>query len=312
MNMQYFRFLIGFLIVIITYSCQTENNIPAFDDITVAYRNDLPLCENISVDFSEDISNCCTFSFGITFSGSKAPKVLINGDEFTDFGLSSQGVVLFEINICNDDETILEIIGSDANGEEVVCQNFYLTCNTCCAATRLFRFTATNNSDTGICTYRVRAENDSDCSYDIDINGQNTADLLPGEQELLAVTHMINDPVSTISLIDQADDSICKTDAFECGPCCDFGGRISARVLPPDLSVEGCCVYRIRVNNMSECNYELHQDGVFLGDIAAGNGNIDIISVEVCGFGTSNIDIVSPTAGTNLVCLSFELDAVCE
>jgi len=298
------------------YSCEKNSETLTSlnpDTFEVEQRMMLPDCESISVEVSMKDPDCCYFSINIWFEGSNPPEIRLNGNVFTDFPPALPGYLGFNLEVCSE-SAFLEVIGLDEKGEEAVCWSKELICRTCCSSTSLQVISASNNSNTGCCRYRVRAENNSLCEFNPVVGGAYHQTLFPGDVRAINVTNCVNQDPVDVYLVD-SHEAACKVLTLDCTACCDLGGTVGIRVSHnADASPEnpGCCIWKVTIRNPSDCNLDLHLNGEFNQSIPSGFN--DTVEVEVCGFGFSTLSVVNTTGlfpPVDVQCLSVELENVC-
>jgi len=311
--MKKLSFLFSICILFTIYSCQKElDESPPklYADIEVESRSGLPRCKGISVLETQIDGDCCTFYYLIRYEGKRPPLFELNGERFSEFTQAGSNQVHVEIEHCNSDTLVFEILGSNSKGQKVVCKTYKLVCNICCIQTSLQVQTISNDFNENCCEFQVLAINNSRCDYSPVVNGAYHQTLFPDDLRNIRIENCANQEPAEIYLVDKGG-NVCNMQNLDCGTCCDLGGKIDVWIEPREPSdKDGCCRYSVSYKNYSLCSFLVKFNGEVVNEIppAAESGTI----VEVCGSGGSLVEIVSLTAGSELACMSFELNALCD
>jgi len=329
--MKSISFALSLFFIIAIYSCQKnldEQTIPSSMELEADSRHatsineitGLPKCGDIELAVAENETynedGCCEYSFIVFHSGKRDPLVRINGVYIWDYTVHPTNPLIepdklsYIFAICDPGPVLIEIIGEDSYGNHVVCESYTLNCDNCCVRSSMRVSQASNNSNTECCRYQVVAENNSECEYFIPKSGTNV-NLPPKSSQTFGVTVCEDDGPTVLRLLDKIEGTSCKPLSLDCSSCCDEGGVASFRVngSAQVSDREGCCEWRVRVANNTDCTLELLQDGGTLMYLPPGFAQL--IVVEVCGLGDSNLFMYNPLSENHEACLSIALPNVC-
>lgn len=256
-----------------------------------SYEYDLYLTNNnIGVD-------CCEYYFNVTEYDCEM-IVYINGMPWD----SSENY----FRICDSDVLVIEFYETSEDSDGIdLCFTERVSC--CCNDVSM-EITNFENRD-GCCVYDVQVENNSDCILDLYGTKKPLHSSVP--VPMGTSNYSVNlCRLDTKQLTIKDGDKVCETILLNeiCESCCPEGTiEVNHNGGDPDQK-EGCCLYKVIVNNDSPCTLQVSIEGEMY--TIAPFDKLGPIGIFVCEGEPSEYVIVYDSV-TGEPCMEVELDSIC-